>query len=181
MAKILDLVEDKVIISPEALALTYFNSLWIRDKSKDKSKAYKDIAYIYFFCTYGTPFFQYEENVRHEYIVKYVESIGINYKPDSKVLEAMELYKEHNVTVNMKMIIDAEIAVSKTGEYLRGVDYTKMDEQGRFLYDPKKVSDLIINMPKLQESLNKAKEIVLKEISTSSTNRGGASIAQFEE
>jgi hypothetical protein len=179
--KILDLLEDKVIISPEALALTYFNELWVRDKTKDKSKAYKDISYIYFFCTYGTPFFQYSEETRHDYICEYIINIGKTYKPDKKVLEAIKLYREHSTTVSMKMIIDAEIAVSKTGEYLRGVDYTKMDDKGNFLYDPNKVSSLIINMPKLQEALNKAKEICLKEQSSSSTVRGGATIAIFEE
>ena|ERR1017187_5432089 len=179
--KILDLLENKVIITPEALVLSYFNELWIRDKSKDKINGYRDICYIYFFCTYGTPFFQYPEDIRHDYIVQYVVNIGKDYKPDKKVKEAINLYREHNTTVSMKMIEGAEIAVSKTDTYLRGVDYTKMDDQGRFLYDPKKVSDLIINMPKMQEALNKAKEICLKESSSSTTIRGGATISQFEE
>ena len=47
--RILDIKNGKLEITPEALGLKYFKTLWDRDKSKDKTKAYNDILYVYYY------------------------------------------------------------------------------------------------------------------------------------
>ena len=54
--KLFDLVEDKVEIKPESLLIYPFSEIWKRDKSKDKSKAFKEITYIWFYSDFDSPF-----------------------------------------------------------------------------------------------------------------------------
>lgn len=177
--RLLDLQDNKLIISPEALALTFFSDLWQRDKSKDKTNAYKDITFVYYYGDFGSPFFSYPEEDRTSMIKEFV--VGEEYKPDAKVLRAIEDYKKLTTTPGMRQLEAAYIALSKTEQYLKGVDYSKMDENGRFLYDPDKVQKIIINMPKLQEALNQAKDICVKELSSGTKVRGNANVGQFED
>ena len=45
---IFDVINNVPIITPEALySISEFRVLWDRDKTKDKSKAQKEFAYIY--------------------------------------------------------------------------------------------------------------------------------------
>jgi len=176
--KILDLKEDKIIVHPEALAISFIGDLWFRDTSKDKSKAMKDISYVYYISDFNSPYSQYPDAERSGYIKEYV--VGKSYKADAKVLLAIDKYKELNTTPGMRMLEAAYIALSKTEKYLKGVDYTIMDDNGKFLYDPDKIVKIISNMPKLQEALNQAKEICLKETSTTTKIRGGGTLGQFE-
>ena len=177
--KILDLKNDKVVISPEALGLTFFSDLWQRDKTSTKSKAYKDIAYIYYMCDFNSPYSQYPEVTRESLIKEF--AVGKEYKVDDKVTTAMQHYRELNTTPGMRQLDAAYIALYRSEEYLKGVDYTKMDANGRFVYDPEKVQKMITGMPKLMQALNEAKEICMKEKTSTDRVRGGATLGQFED
>ncbi len=178
MAKILDFKDNKVVITPEALSLIFFKKLWDNDKSKTKDKATKDIQYVFFYTDFNSPYYIYPENQREDYIKEYV--VGSDYKVSKDVEEAIIAYKELNTTPAMKQLEAAFSALNKSEQYLKSVDYTLMDSNGRFLYDPEKVQKMIIAMPKLMEALNQAKDICMKELSTETKVRGGASISLFE-
>ncbi len=179
MAKLLDIKEGKIIISPEALGLSFFKEIWFKDKSTDKSKATNDIKYVYYYSDFNSPYFIYSELDRVNYVKEFV--VGKDYKPSKEVLVAIEHYRELNTTPGMRLLQAAYIAVAQTEKYLKNVDYTKMDDSGRFLYDVTKVTNMIINMPKLQEALNQAKDICLKEQSSTTKVRGGKDVSLFED
>lgn len=179
MSKLLDIKDGSLTISPEAIGISFLGDIWISDTSKDKSKALLDIKYIYYYSDFNSPYFIYPENERIKYIKEFVT--GNSYKPSKTVLEAIRLYKELNMTPGMKQLEAAYIALSKSEQYLRSVDYNKMDDNGRFLYDPEKVQKMIVNMPKLIEALNQAKDICMKEQSSTTRVRGNKSISQFED
>jgi hypothetical protein len=61
--KFFDIINNKVIIHAEALALPCFNKLWESDKSKEKNKAIEAIRYIVFLHKYDSP---YKKNYTHE-------------------------------------------------------------------------------------------------------------------
>ena len=177
--KLLDILNNKLIISPEALGLSFFKEIWFKDKSTDKSKATNDIKYVYYYSDFSSPYFIYPELDRVNYIKEYV--VGNDYKVSKEVLKAIECYRELTITPAMRLLEAANVAISKTKDYLNGVDYTKMDDNGRFIYDIDKVSKLIINMPKMQEALNQAKDICLKEQSSTTKVRGGKDVSLFED
>jgi hypothetical protein len=61
--KFFDIVNNKVIIHPDALALPFFNKLWENDKSNEKNKAIQAIRYIVFLHYYDSP---YKKNYTYE-------------------------------------------------------------------------------------------------------------------
>lgn len=46
--KILDMVGDKIVLSPEVLTIPEFKALWDRDKTTDKSKCFREVSHIAF-------------------------------------------------------------------------------------------------------------------------------------
>jgi hypothetical protein len=171
--KLLDLKNDRIVVSPEALAISFLGELWARDKSKDKAKAYKDIAYIYYMADFNSPYSVYPEAERGDYVKEYV--VGKSFKEDESIKNAINEYKKLNTTPAMEMLEAANIAVHKMKEYFKTVDFS----DGESTID--KVQRAIINMPKLAAALNEAKEICLKEKSSSNKNRAGYKSGLFED
>ncbi len=172
--KVLDLKNNIVIISPESLTLKCFNTLWIKDKTKNKDNATKDITYIYHMVDFNSPFSIYPFEDRSDIIKTEVINM-INYKPDKDTLKALEFYKEYQIdsSPSLRVFEAANIAVSKMEEFFRNVNYNEDDID--------KVQKAIINMPKMQEALNQAKEICMKEKVVGVKNRGNYKISQFED
>ena len=180
MGKILDLVDFKLIITAEALAIYPFSELWKRDKTKDKSNAYNDITSIWYMVDYNSPYFSFTDSQKDEHIRKDIIRDS-KYKPDATVLAGLETYKDLTVTPAMKMLEAAEVAIRSTEKYLKGVDYTLMDNGGKFLYDIDKVQNAIIKMPKAMAAINEAKDLCKKEQSSGVKVRGDKSVGIFEE
>lgn len=170
--KILELNNDRVTISAEALGLTFFKTIWSRDKSKNKEKAYNEIAYVFYYCDFNSPFFIYPPDERHKQIVEFV--IGDkNFKVDKEVQEAIEGYTTLNTTPSMRMLQAVQIAIDKMENYFKTVDYEEDDIET--------VGKMIEKLPKMMESVNQATEICKKEISTGTRVRGNASVGLFED
>lgn len=170
--KILELNNDRVSISAEALGLSFFKTLWNRDKSKGKEKAYNDIAYVYYYCDFNSTFFAYPPDEREKLIKEYI--IGDkNFTVDKEVQTAIKGYEELNTTPAMKMLESVTIAISKMDSYFRTVDYQEVDID--------KVGKFIERLPKLTEALNQAKDICRKETVGSTRVRGNASVGLFED
>ena len=53
--RIIDLIDSKIVISPEALCISPFSELWQSDKSKDKTLATNQIKYIWFYSDFNSP------------------------------------------------------------------------------------------------------------------------------
>lgn len=170
--KILELHNDRVTISAEALGLVFFKTLWSRDKSKNKEKAYNDIAYVFYFCDFNSPFFIYPPDERTKQIKEYVLG-DKNFKVDKEIEDAIEGYSNLNTTPSMRMLESVQIAISKMEGYFKDVDYTEVDID--------KVGKFIERLPKLMESVNQAAEICKKEVSTGTRVRGNASVGLFED
>ena len=63
--KLFDIDNNKVIVHPEALLIQSFKLLWDRDKSKDKARALKELAYVYFMTDFKSPYDRYDPAERH--------------------------------------------------------------------------------------------------------------------
>lgn len=170
--KILELNNDRVTISAEALGLTFFKTLWSRDKSKNKEKAYNDIAYVFYYCDFNSPFSALPPDDRAKTIKQFV--IGdTKFVVDKEIELAIEGYKELNTTPAMKMLEAVQIAISKMENYFRTVDYAEEDID--------KVGKFIERLPKLIESVNQASEICKKEQIGSTKVRGNMKTSLFED
>lgn len=167
--RILDIKNGKLEITPEALGLKYFKTLWTRDKSKDKTKAYNDILYVYYYCDFKSPFFKYPPEER-EILIKEEVLNSKDYKIDKDVLSAIDGYSEISKTPIMKMLEGASVAIYNMRNHL-------VDKN----IDPDTAQKIIINLPKMIAALNEANEAAQRELSAQSRVRGNQQISLLEQ
>jgi len=177
--KLFTLANNYPIISPEALLITDFANIWNRDKTKDKSVATKELAYVYFLCDYKSIYNTYPSEIKEERIIEDV--FKGKYKPDKLVLVAIDKFKELNNTFNMRFLQSARRALEESMAYYNNVDYTLKDTKGKFIYNIKEVTNSIKDCSGVLDTLDKlidkvSKEQQLKE----SKQRGGGEGGFFE-
>jgi len=169
--KIIDLVEDKLIISPECLAISPFSELWANDKSKSKAIATAQIKYIWFYTDFSSPYFQQPERVRGKMIALDVLK-DKDFKETKEVKECIAKYKELSSTPATRMVEAANILAGKMESYFKDVDLSSVDV--------KKVTDIFINMPKIVSSLKEAEKKCMEEINDGVKVRGNNKLGMFE-
>jgi len=169
MSKILDIEDGKLVITPEALGISFFKALWSRDKTTTKTKAYKDILYVYYYCDFRSPYFAYPPDQR-EALIKEDVICDTAFKVDKEVTLAIDGYNKLNKTPMMKFLEDASMAVFAMGTYLKDPDS-----------DPEKMQKLMINLPKMVASVNEALALAQKEQAGTNRVRGDQQISLLEE
>jgi len=181
--KIFDLVENKIEITPQALLIQPFSDIWKKDKAKDKSNAFKDISYVWFYADYSSPYFSYPDKEKEKLIKEQVLE-NKEYKVSDVVIQAIEVYKKLNTSASMEMLESAQNVIHKMKDFFDSVDFTmtQTNKAGieEFTFDIDRISKAITNMPKLMESINQAKDICKKEQSNADRVRGGADVGAFE-
>lgn len=171
MSKIIDLIDDKVQISPECLVIEPFKTIWESDKSKTKEKATKAIEYIWFFSDFNSPFFQQNPTERHKLITEYIIK-DKNYKVDDVLKKGIDVYNELNVTPSMRLFMAVQESIVKMEKFFKETDYNEDNIV--------KIQRAIMDMPKLQSAVQEALENCKKENSSNVRVRGGAEVGQFE-
>ena len=66
----LDLVDNKVVLDVDILALPEFRAVWDADNSKDKSVATKWIEFIFLFAHPKSPYYNIPESIRGDKIIE---------------------------------------------------------------------------------------------------------------
>lgn len=178
--KIFELQSNYPIITAEALLISAFGAVWNRDKTKDKSVATKELAYVYFKTHYKSIYNNYPEEIREEKIIEDV--FKEKYTPDKLVLEAVEKHIELQNTFNMRFLKSARGAAEKTMKYFDTVDYSERDDKGNFVYKVKEVTAAIKDCAGIIDTLDKLMEKVSKEQQIKeSKQRGSGTGGYFEE
>lgn len=149
-------------IEPELLAIPAFKKIIDKDKSKDKDEAMKVFSYIYFMYSMKSDFqFHTNEEERHGEICSFLKLK--NFKVDGDVGEAIKIYQSLSRTVSSELLKSALIAIDKLSQYVRNVDLTEEDKNGKLKHDANKLKDLIKSIPDLHNSLKTTEEAILKE------------------
>lgn len=181
----MDLFELKnfnVAFSPIALNLKPFKALWSRDKNKNKTRANAELAYVYFMTDYKSDFYDIiDEDERKDEIIKYL-TLPDGWKPDSKVLEACDFYRERSETVLTRLLRNIIIGVDNIGRTFREIDVNALDDKGKPLYNlnnlvtaAKGISPLIASLREAELEIKKEKSLDLK------NNKGSRSKKTFED
>lgn len=171
MPRIIDLKDGIVVVSPECLLIDPFKTIWGSDKSKTKEGAMKIIKYIWFYTDFNSPYFQYTEENRSKAIITDVIK-DKDFKVDKQIKEAIVKYKEINSSPAIEAVESAYALMNKINIYFKNVNLEEVDA--------KKVTDIMINMPKIVASLNEAKRTAESEETTVQRVRGGATVGLFE-
>lgn len=163
-------------ITPEAIALGPFKTLWNRDKTKTKEKAKNELAYIYYMCDYKSPYFNTTNlEERHEEIKKAI--FASTWEPDNIITEAVNFYRDRQRTFSLVLLEDAISGMSKLSAYLRNINFDENEINAKTgevkpKHDIKKFADTIRGIPATMKALQELEETVRKEQEQNNDLRG---------
>lgn len=150
--------DGKVEISPEAMMLLPFKTLY--DKNKVKADAVKEMAYIYFMEDKSNEigFWKIpDEKERSREVIHHIFGQTSKWKPSAYVLAAQQFYKEQLTPYASRLLESVLGAIKKTQDYLDNIDWDLKDKSEKHVYDVNKVRDLVIKMPDLEETVQRLK------------------------
>ena len=95
--------EGKISIAPEIQKIDAFKQIINRDKDKAKRNAHNELAFIYFWTDYRSPYLNNTEPKRLEVLKKDLR-LEDDWKMDAQIKRAIEKYRELNETSTIKTL-----------------------------------------------------------------------------
>lgn len=184
---LIELTQDyKLQIDPTAYMLSPFKKLWDRDKTKNKEKVLRELAYIYYLCDYKSPYAgntsPEERDIEVKRHVYGKEDVSV----DDKVLEAIEFYKERQKSFSLILLEDALTGIARLSKYLRNINFEDNEINERTgevkpKHDIKKYADTVKTIPDILKSLNILKDAVEKEQESENSLRGNRTKGMYAD
>lgn len=163
------------INEPEILLTKEFKDLYDRDKSKNKSKFWKELTYIYLAIDWKSPYSQYSEQERHE---EAINDSGLTEQEfnDPIFREACRKYKNlQDSNKSVKLLKAARSAADQFIDYFETIiDLNERDQNGKPVFSAEKVMKEMGMLNKVHEELIDLENRVKKELAEKSTLRAGA-------
>lgn len=165
---------------PEILTLKVFKRLFMRDKTKDKSRFLQELGYIYFMLDPRSDYMYITDNEERSKAIIEGEGLPDTWKVDSDLQNAMDYYKSFRPTSAL-LLEDTRIAVDKLREALRSINLTDVDDKGRPIYTLNTIVSTIKQVPSLVKDLDDAERAIAKEIVQNDKIRGSAEKSMYED
>lgn len=163
------------INEPEILLIKEFKALSDRDKTKNKSKLWKELTYIYLAIDWKSLYNQYSEQERHQ---EALADSGITEEEfnDPLFREACRKYRAlQDSNKSIKMLKAAMNAADQFIDYFTDiVDLNERDLNGKPIFTAEKVMKEVGMLNKVHEELITLENRVKKELAEKSTLRAGA-------
>lgn len=188
MLKLFEVGEDGLpTLTPEARTIEVFKNIITKGKKvgRPSHELYtREIAFVYWFAKFDTPYDQHSGQRKVEEIKRAV-GLEKDWKIDSYIQEAIDYYTNIQKTKSMIHLESVENAVDKLSKYLREIDPNERIEtgphRGELVHDLNKYKTLAKEMPDLIESMQKAKDLVYKEMQEETANRAGRETNKYNE
>ena len=180
MIKLFHYEEYEVEIEPEAIMLAPFKAIYDRDKSKDKSMAKQELAYIYFMEDPRSDYqFLVDTEVRNNEVIK---GLGMpkGWKADKAVKRAAEFYASFK-PISAGLLEDTRFVVERLRKELRGMDFDERDDKGKPVHTLQSITATIKQIPALAKDLDEAERTLSKDIVAEAKARGAQSKALLED
>ena len=170
--RLINVENYELTVAPEALLIRPIRRLWNQDRSERKEKFYQQMSYLYFFTDPRSTYsYILNEEEKKQAIIEQ-EGLPSNFKPSSFLLEAMEIYKKHTITVSQKLLSDALVAADTVGTFLRTVDLTEEDDKGRPKYQVSQITAALKNLEGIINTIQTLQKKVELEIADNGKARG---------
>ncbi len=169
--------EYKVLWEPQVALLTPFAAILKRDKSKDKIRANKELAFIYFFCDIKSDYMFHTDAEERTKAIKADLTMSKTWKIDKIVQTAIDYYKKMSRSVTANILEHSTYVANKVALKLKeAVDKDNLDiaELDKLLGGIKKIPEVI-------RALKAAEREVLKEIEEAQDSLGSKEKAFFED
>lgn len=173
-------IENRIpVLLPEFLFIQEFRAIWDRDIDDTKQRANKELAYVYFMEVFDSVYNQYDDAIKSDRIIadiiKPKKKSDFN-SSDPLFISAREKFKSLQMTPTFLFYIDLEATLKKMQQAMKNLDFEN-DSEGKvmekFMTIIKKSEESII-------SLNKIKEMVLREMTSLEKVRGSGVISNRE-
>lgn len=165
--------DNSVIVNePEVLLIREFAALWSNDRNKtkqdpkgiSKSRAYRELTYIWLMCDWSSPYSDYTEQERHREALK---DSGLSEEEwtDPTFRAACRKYRElQNSSRSLKLIKSAQGVVDKITDYFNTLDIQERDAvTGKPIFKTKDVMSELSDVSKVVEQLKTLEFLYKKE------------------
>ena len=116
-----------VTVDPEILIIPEFNKLYKRDKSKNKTLAMCEFAYIYHITDWNSPYRNYTDTDERKDKVRTSFIKEDNWKEDEVIKEAIKKYEELSKTPLMGLLEDSYHLIDVLRKYFRSANLETID------------------------------------------------------
>jgi hypothetical protein len=179
--RVFDIVSGEIVVDPSRLMIPEFRTLWQRDKTKDKQRVTKELAYIVFSydLSADNPYRGYSEYER-DIVLKRDLFNDPNWVPDDKITAAIDKFKKLMETTNTRVLLGAKKAAEELAKWFEQVDFTKVDAYGKPVFSATELSRNLKEVGSIVKSLAQLEDMVRREQVDKTTTRGGTDIGMYE-
>ena len=181
-----DNAKNEVIINePEVLLIREFAALWTNErnitkedpKGVHKTRAYRELTYIWLMIDWASPYSDYAEQERHLECLKDANITEEEWS-NPEFRAACRKYRElQNSSRSLKLIRSAQGIVDKITDYFDTIDLTERDElTGKPIFKTKDVMAEMQTVSKVVEELKTLEFMYKKEQEAESDIRGDAEV-----
>ena len=165
--------DNSVIVNePEILLVREFSALWSNDRNKTKgdpkgikkTRAYRELTYIWLMLDWTSPYVDFDEQERHQECLK---DAGLTEKEwnDPDFRAACRKYRElQNSSRALKLIKSAQGVVDKITDYFNNINIEERDPAtGKPIFKTKDVMAELSNVSNVVEQLKTLEFLYKKE------------------
>ena len=167
--------KDEIVPDPMLMFVPEFKRIWERDKTKDKSRAKQEFAYIYFIVDYKSEYntfgLEKEDSIARD-VMK-----DEKYVPDDMIIEAIEKYGKLQLTSSMRYLKSIRMTVDSL---IANLDSMKYDPKNKDDYKPAEITKSLKDIEVILEKLEKWEKKVFDE-EEDMIIRGGGKAGMFED
>lgn len=170
----------EVEIEPEALMMVPFKAIYDRDKSKDKSMAKQELAYVYFM---GDPRSDYQYLVDTEVrAAEVIKGLGMpkGWKADKVIERALTFYESFK-PISAGLLEDTRYVINRLRVELRNMNFNERDDKGKPVHTLQSITNTIKQIPALAKDLDEAERALSKDIVAEAKARGAQTKALLED
>ena len=161
-----------VVNEPEVLLIKEFAALWNNDRNKTKgdpkgikkTRAYRELTYIWLMLDWTSPYVDFDEQERHQECLK---DAGLTEKEwnDPDFRAACRKYRElQNSSRALKLIKSAQGVVDKITDYFNNIDIEERDPvTGKPIFKTKDIMAELSNVSNVVEQLKTLEFLYKKE------------------
>lgn len=171
--KLVYLENYQIKVSDEALLVKPIRKLFEADKSKTKESFYTQCSVIFFMADPRSNYAYIVDEEERLEAIKQQEGLPKDYMIDDDVRNAMDVYKALSKTASSELLEDTYIAISKIREFLRNVDLTETDDNGKPIYTINSITTAVKQIPQLTKDIKEAEKQVYSDIVENGRKRGG--------
>lgn len=179
-----EMVNWELKLREEVWTLDSFNKILKRDKTKDKSKALKEMAFIYHYTDVRSTYSIIDDNEQRIAEIKRDVALPEKWEIDEVIEEAIEMYRKHSYTITKKIYEDAVISANAIGSYLRNTDKLlfERDDRGKPVTTVNVITAAINQVNKLIKELKiLEKEVIKEEKELEGRTKGSKTLSIFED